>query len=129
MNVRVWLALFFLWGNGVWGETLLEVGPVEEGAIQNALIGLTPTYDEWKVRDSVEDETGKKLWRNFSSLDLRELFPVAERTPREVACTYRDVFSNPGICGKLYVQILNSVEVSPPMALSVRGRTEKGLIF
>ncbi len=93
-------------------------------------IGLTPTYDRWKIRFYIEDEAGKEIWSGVSSLDLRTIFPD-EYTPLGVvnarkAKKHTDQFSNVPHGGKLYLQIVDPDGISPPMALSIKGRTEKG---
>jgi len=93
-------------------------------------IGLTPTYDAWKVRFFVEDAEGRETWSGVSALDLRSIPPAAGVAPGVVAAnratTVTDRF--PGIprAGRLYLQIVDPDGISPPMALSIRGRTGKG---
>lgn len=93
-------------------------------------IGLTPTYNKWKIRFFIEDEAGKEIWTGFSSLDLRTLFPNESIPPGVVdahkAKTHTDRFSNVPQTGKLHLQIVDPDGISPPMALSIKGRTEKG---
>jgi len=93
-------------------------------------IGLTPTYEEWKVRYLIKDDAGEEIWAGTSSLDLRTL-PPDENTPPGVvnvdrARTHTDRFTNVPKTGRLYLQIVDPVGVSPPMALSIRARTEEG---
>jgi hypothetical protein len=93
-------------------------------------IGLTPTYDQWKLRFFIEDETGKEVWTGFSSLDLRTVFPDENTPPGVVdarkAKTHTDRFPNVPETGKLHLQIVDPDGISPHMALSIKGRTAKG---
>ncbi len=93
-------------------------------------IGLTPTYDAWKIRYFVEDAAGKETWSGFSTLDLRTVFPDPDTPPgvvaREKARTHRDQFDNAPETGKLFGQIVDPDGISPPMALSIKGRTARG---
>ncbi len=93
-------------------------------------IGLTPTYDRWRIRFFVEDGTGKEIWSGVSMLDLRTVFP-GENTPPGVvdahkAGTHTDRFPDAPRNGRLYLQVVDPDGVSPHMALSIKGRTEKG---
>lgn len=93
-------------------------------------IGLTPTYDKWRIRFFMKDEAGKEIWTGFSSLDLRTVFPD-EKTPPGVADarkarTHSDCFRNVPAAGTLYLQIVDPDGISPHMALSIKGRTETG---
>ena len=92
-------------------------------------IGLTPTYDKWRIRFFIEDSAGKETWSGFSTLDLRTVFPD-ENTPPGVADahkakTHTDRFSNTPATGKLHLQIIDPDGISPHMALSIKGRTQK----
>lgn len=93
-------------------------------------IGLTPTYDQWRIRFLVEDGAGKEIWSGFSTLDLRTVFPHESTPPGVVdahrARTHTDRFSNAPQTGRLYLQIVDPDGISPHMALSIKGRTEKG---
>jgi hypothetical protein len=51
------------------------VGSLEIG-IDWLNIGFTPTYDAWRIRYFIEDETGKEIWTGDSTLDLRRFFPM-----------------------------------------------------
>jgi len=93
-------------------------------------IGLTPTYDRWRIRYFLADDAGRETWTGASTLDLRTLFPHAH-TPAGVvdsqtARTHTDRFPKVPGTGKLYLQIVDPDGVSPPMALSIRGRTAAG---
>jgi len=93
-------------------------------------IGLTPTYDRWRVRFFIEDEAGKEIWSGCSGLDLRTVFPDPSTPPGVVAAerarTHTDRFSNVPSAGRLYLRIEDPDGVSPPMALSIQGRTKTG---
>lgn len=93
-------------------------------------IGLTPTYDEWHVQYIIKDQAGKEIWSGRSSLDLRTLFPNENTPPGVVsaddATAHTDRFTDVPKAGRLYLQIVDPCGVSPPMALSIKGRTEKG---
>ena len=63
-------------------------------------------------------------------LDLRTVFP-GENTPPGVvdahkAGTHTDRFPDAPRNGRLYLQVVDPDGVSPHMALSIKGRTEKG---
>ena len=101
-----------------------------EVAIDWLNIGLTPTYDRWKIRYILVDAAGKESWSGFSTLDLRTVFPV-EGIPAGVvdtrrAKTHSDAFADVPDHGRLYLQIIDPDAVSPPMALSIHGRTTRG---
>lgn len=93
-------------------------------------IGLAPTYDRWQVRYFLEDEAGKETWSGVSTLDLRKVLPDAETPPGVVngarATRHTDRFRDVPEGGRLCLQIVDPDGVSPPMALSIEGRTEKG---
>jgi hypothetical protein len=93
-------------------------------------IGLTPTYEEWNVRYIIQDHSGKEIWAGSSSLDLRMVFPAEDVTPgvvkAEHATTHTDRFADAPKAGTLYLQIVDPVDISPPMALSIEGRTPRG---
>lgn len=93
-------------------------------------IGLTPTYDPWKLRFFIENADGKEIWNGISTLDLRNVFPDQNAVPGVVDArkseTHTDCFSNVPQTGRLSLQIIDPDGVSPAMALSIRGRTEKG---
>jgi hypothetical protein len=93
-------------------------------------IGLTPTYEAWNVRYFVEDAAGQKVWSGSSTLDLRTVFPDPATPPgvvaKERARTHRDRFDNVPDAGTLFVEIIDPDGISPPMALSIKGRTTKG---
>jgi hypothetical protein len=93
-------------------------------------IGLTPTYDRWQIRYFLADDAGKETWAAASTLDLRTVFPD-EKTPPGVVNpqkvrTHTDRFRKVPGTGKLYLQIVDPDGVSPPMALSIKGRTAPG---
>lgn len=104
------------------GETDIEVDWLN--------IGLTPTYDAWKVRYFVEDGAGQEIWSGFSALELRSVFPDPDTPPGVVvaakARTHVDRFDRVPQGGKLYIQIVDPDGISPPLALSIKGRTAKG---
>ncbi|MEA3364917.1 MAG: hypothetical protein U9Q79_04680 [Candidatus Hydrogenedentes bacterium] len=93
-------------------------------------IGLTPTYGEWNVRYIIQDHSGKEIWAGSSSLDLRTVFPSEDTAPgvvnAERAKTHTDRFTNVPKAATLYLQIVDPVGISPPMALSIEGRTPRG---
>jgi hypothetical protein len=105
-----------------------------EGDLQISLdwlnIGLTPTYDRWNVRFFLCDEFGKEIWSAVSTLDLRTVFPDPQTTPgmvdRSKAKPHIDRFSNVPQAQRLYLQIVDPDGISPPMALSIQGRTDCG---
>ncbi len=93
-------------------------------------IGLTPTYDLWQIRFFMEDETGKEIWSGISEFDLRKVFPMEGTVPGvvapEQATSHKDRFPDVPASGKLFLQIVDPVGISPPMALSIQGRTKQG---
>jgi len=93
-------------------------------------IGLTPTYDRWNVRYFLCDESGQETWSGLSTLDLRTVFPDAQTRPgavdRSKAKPHTDRFDRVPQAGRLYLQIVDPDGISPPMALSIRGRTVRG---
>jgi len=84
-------------------------------------LGLTPTYEAWKIRYFVVDATGQETetWSGFSTLDLRAVFPDATTPPgvvaREKARTHRDQFEKVPEAGPLFVQIVDPDGISPPI--------------
>ncbi len=92
--------------------------------------GLTPTYDAWKIRFILADTAGKEIWSGVSSLDLRTVFPDEHTPPGVVdarkAQTHTDRFPDVHGTGALYLQIVDPEGISPPLALSIRGRTTQG---
>lgn len=94
-------------------------------------IGLTPTYDQWEIQYVIDDTAGNEIWTGSSSLDLRTLFPDEKTPPGTVnadcATTHTDHFRGVPETGSLYLRIVDPVGVSPPMALSIEGRTEDGM--
>ena len=96
-------------------------------------IGLTPTYDQWQIRYLIEDDAGNEIWTANSTLDLRTVFPDPNAPPgvvdAEAATTHTDRFTNVPKSGSLSLQILDPNEISPPMALSIKGRTQDGTYF
>jgi len=93
-------------------------------------IGLTPTYDEWVIRYLVLDEAGNEIWAGSSSFDVRTLFPAEDVPPGMVnadrATTHTDRFTGVPKAGSLHLQIVDPCGISPPMALSIEGRTKAG---
>jgi hypothetical protein len=93
-------------------------------------IGLTPTYDRWNIRYLLCDASGKEIWSALSTLDLRTLLPDAQTKPGVVdpskATTHTDRFDNVPPAERLYLQIVDPDGISPPMALTVQGRTARG---
>ena len=94
-------------------------------------IGLTPTYEKWQVHFVITDGDGREVWTDSSNLDLRTVFPD-ENTPAGVvkadrATPQADRFQGVPETGSLYLRIVDPVGVSPPMALSIKGRTKDGM--
>jgi len=92
-------------------------------------IGLTPTYDAWKIRYFIEDAKGKETWSGVSTLDLRTVFPDAKVAPGALngaVIPHADRFQKVPENGKLWLQIVDPDRISPPLALSVKGRNAKG---
>lgn len=92
-------------------------------------LGITPTYDAWKVRFFLEDETGKELWSGDSTIDLRTVLPgekAAPGSPSGSPMTHLDRFRDVPARGSLWLQIIDPDGISPPMALSIKGRNGKG---
>jgi hypothetical protein len=101
------------------------------GSLEVALdwlnIGLTPTYDAWKIRYFMEDDSGKEIWSGDSALDLRTVLPDERVAPGKLGgavVTQKDCFPDVPMGGKLWLQIIDPDDVSPPMALGIRGRGE-----
>ncbi len=113
-------------------------------------IGLTPTYDRWKIQYIIRDQSGKDLWTGSSAFDLRSLLPEETIKPGQFDRTkvkaVSDVFKLDAdvlssvvskeltgsldvkkkmACG-LFVKIVDPDGISPPMALSIEGRTKDG---
>ncbi len=84
-------------------------------------IGLTPTYDAWLIRYTLENESGHTLWSGDSTLDLRTLLPDGE-----TVATHTDRFQKVPTGGALWVRILDPDGISPPLALSIKGRRNDG---
>ncbi len=92
-------------------------------------IGLAPTYDAWKIRYYLEDESGKEVWSGTSTLDLRTVLPDTQVAPGSlngVVMSHADHFKNVPENGKLLLQIVDPDNISLPLALSIKGRTDKG---
>ena len=92
-------------------------------------IGLAPTYDDWKIRYYLEDGSGTEAWSGASTLDLRKILPDAKVAPGALdgaIVSHADHFQNVPEGGTLWLQIVDPDNVSQPLALSVRGRTDKG---
>ena len=105
-----------------------------EGSLDVAVdwlnIGLTPTYDAWRIRYFMKDEAGKEVWNGYSTLDLRTVLPDERAKPGTVDAanvqTHIDHFAKVPKAGKLYLQIIDPDGISPHMALSIKGRNEEG---
>ena len=93
-------------------------------------VGLTPAYDAWRIRYFMEDDAGKEIWSGFSTLDLRKVFPDPDTPPGVAAAkkaqTQVDRFNSVPDAGRLFIQVVDPDGISPPMALSIRGRNGKG---
>ena len=92
-------------------------------------IGLTPTYDAWIIRYTLEDEAGRAVWSGDSTLDLRTLLPDAAAAPGSTggqAVSHTDSFQRVPEGGKLWLRIVDPDGISPPLALSIQGRDGKG---
>jgi len=93
-------------------------------------VGLTPTYDRWNIRYFLCDESGKEVWSAPSTFDLRTVLPDSKTEPGVVdpgkATTHTDRFDNVPPADRLYLQIVAPDRISPPMALSIQGRTGRG---
>jgi hypothetical protein len=92
-------------------------------------IGLTPTYDAWKVRYFMTDGSGNETWSNESALDLRTVMPDERVAPGKLGgavVTQTDCFPDVPMGNKVWLQIVDPDNVSPPMALGIRGRSENG---
>ena len=92
-------------------------------------IGLTPTYDRWTVTYFLENEAGDEIWRGNSALDLRRVLPDEQAEPGSLAAAatkHTDRFEKVPAGGRLWLQIVDPDGISPPMALSIEGRSEKG---
>jgi len=101
-----------------------------EVAVDWLNIGLTPTYDAWKIRYFMEDNAGKEIWSGCSTLDLRTVLPDEHAKPGKVdkakVRTQADHFQDVPQAGTLYLQIIDPEGISPHMALSISGRNAKG---
>lgn len=93
-------------------------------------IGLTPTYDDWKIRYFMEDVAGNEIWSGYSALDLRTVLPGERAALGAVGAasvqTHADYFHCVPRSGTLYLQIIDPDGISPHMALSIKGRNSKG---
>ncbi|MFO7937855.1 MAG: hypothetical protein R6V06_09665 [Kiritimatiellia bacterium] len=93
-------------------------------------IGLTPTYDHWKIRFFVKDISGEEIWSDYSSFDFRTLLPDSTTPPGVVNADkvqkHIDLFDKVPAEGRLFMQIVDPDEVSPCMALSIQGRNACG---
>jgi hypothetical protein len=93
-------------------------------------IGFTPTYDAWRIRYFMEDDSGKEIWTGDSTLDLRTVLPDESTPPGVVRAekvrTHVDRFDEVPTAGRLFIQIVNPDGISPNMALSIKGRTASG---
>ena len=105
------------------GDGRLEI----QAAWQN--LGLTPTYDAWTVTYVIEDEAGNQVWRGLSTLDLRRVLPDERVAPGSLAATatpHTDRFIDVPAGGRLWLQIVDPDGISPPLALSIEGRSDHG---
>lgn len=105
------------------GDGRLEI----QAAWQN--LGLTPTYDAWTVTYVIEDEAGNQIWRGPSTLDLRGVLPDERVAPGSLAATatpHTDRFTDVPAGGRLWLQIVDPDGISPPLALSIEGRSARG---
>lgn len=93
-------------------------------------IGLAPTYATWTVRYFIEDPSGEEIWSGDSTLDLRTVLPAEDTPPGVIdtarATTHSDGFTGVPLSGCLSLEIVDPSGISPPMALSIRGRTPRG---
>ncbi len=98
-------------------------------------IGLTPTYDRWTIRFFVRDANGKEIWSVDSSLDLRTICPDESLIPGKIdfkkGIRHIDLYQcqdihGQDIHGTLYLQIIDPDGISPPLALSNKGRLNDG---
>lgn len=93
-------------------------------------IGLTPVYDQWNIRFFVRNSSGKVIWSGNSSLDLRKIVPDETLAHGQIdfqkGIRHIDQFDCKGIHGTLYMQIVDPVGISPPLALSNEGRLKEG---
>lgn len=92
-------------------------------------IGLTPTYDQWNIRFYVLDGTGKEIWTGRSALDLRTLLPDEATSPGTVGLDKETVRTDRFTdvpAGPLLMRIEDPDGISPPLALSQRGRRDDG---
>ena len=109
---------------------IIRQGGRLEVAIDWLNIGLAPSYERWTIRFFTQDAAGKETWSGVSTLDLRAVFPAANTPPGVVdasnAKTHADRFTNVPQNGKLYLQIVDPDGISPPLALSIKGRTAEG---
>ena len=93
-------------------------------------IGLTPTYDQWQIRYLIKDDVGDEIWTGNSTFDLQTVFPDENTSPgvvnADAATTHIDRFTNVPKSGSLSLQVLDPDGISPPMALSIKGRAQDG---
>lgn len=92
-------------------------------------IGLTPTYDAWTVRYFLVNEAGQEIWSGDSAFDLRTVLPDVKVAPGSLggaATSQTDQFQSVPDGGKLWLQIVDPDHISPPLALSLKGRNAKG---
>lgn len=92
-------------------------------------LGLTPTYDTWTVRYFMKNGDGQVIWRGDSTLDLRSVPPdtrAAPGSPEAAVTTHSDRFSQVPQKGTLWMEIVDPDGISPPLALSVKGRDARG---
>lgn len=96
-------------------------------------IGLTPVYDRWTVKFFAEDQDGKEIWKQESTLDLKKL-PLHKQIPpgrfdSEKMFSHQDILNNFPVGKKLYLRIEDPDGISPPMALSIEGRRKDGSYY
>ncbi len=96
-------------------------------------IGLTPVYDRWKVMYFAEDQNGKEIWRQDSSLDIQTissngLIPPGKFDPEKLI-PHHDTLTGFPFGHNLYLRIEDPDGISPPMALSIDGRRKDGSYF
>lgn len=92
-------------------------------------IGLTPTYDPWRIRYFIAGDRGEEIWSGNSTLDLRAVLPDERVVPGSIdgaTVAHVDRFADAPGGGELWLQIVDPDNISPPMALSIQGRGANG---
>ncbi|MDO5581524.1 MAG: hypothetical protein Q4G69_10325 [Planctomycetia bacterium] len=96
-------------------------------------IGLTPVYDRWTIKYFAEDQNGKEIWKQESSLNIQKIYPNGLIPPGkfdpEKMIPHRDTLIDFPIGHDLYLRIEDPDGISPPMALSIDGRRKDGSYF